>query len=178
MKRFVFFCATLLAATTASAQSTLVFLVRHGEKAAQPANNLPLSPEGEARARALADVLANAGVTVVLSTPYERTLGTVRPLATKLGITVDTVGIGGGIPAYAQAVAAAVKQHPGKAIVVVGHSNTIMHVAAALGAPSLPDLCDGDYDQIITLQLQPSGPPRMAHSRFGAPASDPKCGKM
>jgi hypothetical protein len=53
-----------------------------------------------------------------------------------------------------------------------------MQIAAALGAPAMPDLCDGDYDQILTLELQPSGPPRMTRARFGAPAADPKCGKM
>jgi broad specificity phosphatase PhoE len=178
LRQFIFLCATVVATSAASAQSTLVFLVRHGEKAAEPAANPPLTAEGEARARALVDVLAHAGISVVISTPYERTLATVRPIAAKLGIIVDTIPIAGGVPAHAQAVAAAVKKHAGKAVLVVGHSNTILQIAAALGAPSMPDLCDGDYDQLVTLQLLPAGAPRMTRTRFGAPAFDAKCGKM
>jgi broad specificity phosphatase PhoE len=134
-RSFLLAAASLVIATTVSAQSTLVFLVRHGEKAAEPANNPPLTPAGQARARALGDALAGAGITTIISTPFERTLATVRPLATRLGVTVDTIQIGAGIPAYARAVAAAVRKHEGQAIVVVGHSNTIMQVAAAHGAP-------------------------------------------
>jgi broad specificity phosphatase PhoE len=177
-QRLLLAFAVVALASTASAQSTLVFLVRHGEKGAQPANNPPLTAEGEARAMALTEVLGSANVSAIFSTPFERTLATVRPLATKLGLKVDTIAIGSGVPAYAQAVAAAVRKHEGKAVVVVGHSNTIMQVAAALGGPTLPDLCDGDYDQIITLQLLPSGPPRMTRTRYGAPASDPGCKRM
>jgi broad specificity phosphatase PhoE len=177
-RKLILFLAALIASSTATAQTTLVVLVRHGEKAAQPASDPPLTAEGEARAKALSDALANAGISAIISTPFERTLGTVRPLGTKLGIKVDTVPIGAGVPTHAQAVVAAVHKHHGKAVLVVGHSNTIMQIAAALGAPSLPDLCDGDYDQIITLELQASGPPRMTRTRYGASAADPKCGKM
>jgi len=176
--RFLLVLATLAATATASAQSTLVFLVRHAEKAAQPANDPPLTAEGEARAKALAEALANAGIGAIISTPTERTLATVRALATKLGVRIDTVPVGVGVASHAQAVAAAVRQYQGKAVLVVGHSNTIMPIAAALGAPSMPDLCDGDYDQILTLELQPSGPPRLTRTRFGAAASDAKCGRM
>jgi broad specificity phosphatase PhoE len=174
----VLLVAALVATSTAAAQSTLVILVRHAEKEAQPANNPPLTADGTVRATALSEALANAGIGAIISTPFERTLATARPLGTKLGIRVDTVPIGAGVPAHAQAVAAAVHRHHGKAVLVVGHSNTIMAIAAALGAPSMPDLCDGDYDQILTLELQPSGPPRMTRTRFGAPAADPKCGAM
>ena len=178
-RRLLFVLATLVATSTvAAAQSTLVIIVRHAEKGAEPANNPPLTADGSARANALSEALAHAGIGAIISTPFERTLATARPLGTKLGIKVDTVPIGAGVPAHAQAVAAAVHKHHGKAVLVVGHSNTIMPIAAALGAPSLPDLCDGDYDQIITLELQPSRPPRMTRTRFGAPAADPKCGKM
>ncbi len=179
-----------LAASAAGAQSpTLVFLVRHAEKAAQPANDPPLTPEGEVRARALADALANAGIGAVISTPYARTLATARPLAERLGITVETVAIPAGtasaplassdaIARHVQAVVDAVRRHAGQAVLVVGHSNTIPAIAAALGAPKMPDLCDGEYDQIFTLELQAAGPPRFARSRFGAPTVDAKCASM
>ena len=167
----------------------LVFLVRHAEKAAQPANDPPLTSEGEIRARALAEVLATAGITAIISTPYARTLATVKPLAERLGVAVEIVAISAGsasnplsppevLARHAQAVADVVRKHADEAVLVVGHSNTIAGIAAALGAPKLPDLCDGDYDQIFVLELRPSGPPRFMRSRFGVPATDPKCASM
>jgi broad specificity phosphatase PhoE len=88
------------------------------------------------------------------------------------------VPIGGGVPAHAQAVAAAVRAHAGKAVLVVGHSNTITAIATALGAPAMPDLCDGDYDQLFVLEIPPSGPTRFARLRFGVPARDAACAAM
>jgi broad specificity phosphatase PhoE len=158
--------------------STLVFIVRHAEKAAQPAADPPLTAEGTARAAALAEVLADAGVGAVISTPYVRTTSTGKPIAEKLGLPVQTVPIGGGVPAHAQAVAAAVRAHAGKAVLVVGHSNTITAIATALGAPAMPDLCDGDYDQLFVLEIPPSGPTRVARLRFGVPARDAACAAM
>lgn len=166
--------------------STLVYIVRHAEKAAQPANDPPLSPEGEARARVLATTLAAAGISAIISTPYARTRMTVAPLATQLGLPVDTVQIprataanmqetGTPVQRHANAVAEAVRRHAGKAVLVVGHSNTIMPIAAALGAPKLPDLCDGDYDQLLVLELVPGGATRFVRTRFGAPAVDGSC---
>jgi broad specificity phosphatase PhoE len=157
---------------------TLVFIVRHAEKAAEPANNPPLTAVGEVRANALADVLATAGISAIISTPYLRTLNTARPLADRLGVRIDTVPTTGGVPAHAQATADAVRKHAGKAVLVVGHSNTITSIAAALGAPKLADLCDGDYDQLFMIELPASGPPRFVKSRFGAPATDATCASM
>ena len=166
--------AALAVATTSVARAqTLVVLVRHAEKAAQPAADPPLTPEGEARARALADAVQYVNVGAIISTPYLRTTHTAKPLADKLGIQIETVPAT--VANHAQAVADAVKKHAGKAVLVVGHSNTIPAIAAALGAPKLPDLCDGDYDQIYVLELMPTGPPRFTRARYGAPAADAKC---
>jgi broad specificity phosphatase PhoE len=187
--RLAVLLAALVAARADAQSSTLVLLVRHAEKAAQPANDPPLTPAGETRARALADMLANAGISQIISTPYERTMGTAAPLAKRLGLIIELIPIPAGtasaplasvdaLARHVQAVADAVRRYAGEAILVVGHSNTIPAIAAALGAPRLPDLCDGDYDQIFVLELRPSGPPRFMRTRFGAPAADAACASM
>lgn len=169
--------ATGVLAPPAAAQSpTLVFIVRHAEKAAEPAADPPLTTAGAARAAALADLLANANIGAVISTPYVRTTTTAQPTAGKFGVPVETVAISGGVAAHAQAVAQAVRAHAGKSVLVVGHSNTITAIAAALGAPRLPDLCDSDYDQLLIVELAATGAPRFVRARFGAPSAAEQTG--
>lgn len=182
--------AGLAAAPAARAQSpTLVFLVRHAEKAAQPASDPPLTAEGTARANALADVLAHAGVNAIITTQYLRTRSTAAPLAARLGLTIETVPIapgsasnpqaqGDALRAHVQATVDAIRRHAGGAVLVVAHSNTIGAIATALGAPKVPELCDGDYDQLFVLEMPPTGAVRFARVRFGAPATDPACRPM
>lgn len=164
--------------TPSSAPPTVVLLVRHGEKAAQPAQDPPLSPSGEARARALVAVAREAGVTAIITTQYERTRRTAAPTAAALGITPDVVQAGP-MPQHAQAVADQVRKHLAGTVLVVGHSNTISGVVGALGAPRPPDLCDSEYDRLFVVVLGDTGPPRLIKSRFGAPSvEDAACAAM
>lgn len=179
----------LFAAPLAAQAPTMVYLVRHAEKAAQPANDPALTPAGELRARALDEVLAYAGVGAIITTQFARTKLTAAPLAKRLGLTPETVGIATGVASNPQAqadaarahiasVVAAVKQHAGMTVLVVGHSNTIPEIIAALGGPKFADLCDGDYDQLFMLEIPASGTPHLVRARFGAPAADASCAKM
>jgi len=179
----------MIAVPAAAQAPTMVYLVRHGEKATQPPNDPLLSPDGQARARALADVLAHAGVSAIITTQFARTKLTAAPLAEKLGITPEVVGVTSGTAGNLQsqadaarghiaAVAAAVRKYPGAALLVVGHSNTIPAIVAELGGPKFADLCDGDYDQLFILEVPVSGTPRLVRARFGAPAADAACAKM
>jgi len=42
-------------------------------------------------------------------------------------------------------VADAARRHAGRVVVVVGHSNTVPAIVAALGGPRMADLCDAAY---------------------------------
>lgn len=157
---------------------TVVVIVRHAEKAAQPANDPPLTETGVERAQALALMLRNAEVGAVLHTPTTRTRETARPVAEQAGLTPEVLPLGP-MATHAAAVAAAVRKHPGKTVVVVGHSNTIMAYIAALGGPKRADLCDHEYDGLYTLVLDGDSA-RLVEGRYG-PANPPQtapCGSM
>src|SRR5512143_3998842 len=77
-----------------AAPPTVVLLVRHAEKAAQPRQDPPLAKAGAARARALAMVARDAGVTAIITTQFERTRKTAEPTATALQITPEVVEAG------------------------------------------------------------------------------------
>lgn len=161
-----------------AAPPTVVLLVRHGEKAAQPAQDPPLSEAGSIRARALLGVARNAGVKSIVTTQYLRTRNTAEPTATALSITPEVVNAGP-MPAHAKAVADQVMKHAGETVLVVGHSNTVPAIVAALGAPQPREICDNEYDQLFVVIIGDGGPPRLISSRYGAAsAADASCPAM
>jgi broad specificity phosphatase PhoE len=163
--------------STPIAPPTVVLLVRHAEKGTQPANDPPLTSEGQERANALVGVARQAGVTAIITTQFERTRKTAEPTAVELKITPEVVQAGGA--AHAKAVADQVMKHAGGTVLVVGHSNTIPAIVGALGAPQPKDLCDSEYDQLFTVVLGDGGPPRLIRSRYGvASVEDPACNSM
>ena len=151
------------------APATVVLLVRHGEKA-PGSGDVPLSAEGEARATALAQVGRVAGVQVIITTQFARTRGTAAPLATTLNLTPDVIAAQSDVRSHAAAIADAIRQkHAGRTVLVVGHSNTIPPIVAALGGERFRDLCDPEYDALFIVVLSDQGPVRTVKSRFGAP---------
>ena len=161
-----------------AAPPTVVLLVRHGEKAAQPPQDPPLSDAGSARAQALLAVARDAGVTAIITTQYERTRKTAEPTAAALHITPEVVDAGP-VAQHAKAVADQILKHVGGTVLVVGHSNTVPAIVGALGAPKPRDLCDSEYDQLFVVVIGDAGPPRVIRSRYGvASADDPSCAGM
>lgn len=160
--------ATLLIAAPAvvRAQATTVVLVRHAEKAPAPANDPVLSEAGQARAKDLAEALAQAGVQAVIVTPYQRTRLTAQPLLDARGLAPQVVAISA---THVADVARAVREHKGQVVLVVGHSNTIPAIVGALGGPKLPDLCDAQYAQLFTLVIPEQGAPVLVQSQYGTP---------
>lgn len=154
-------------------RATVVLLVRHAEKAVAPADDPALSVAGAERARALAEALQGAGVKAIIVSPRLRTRATAQPLADQLKVTAETVSLDGGVESHARAVAAAVRRHAGEVVLVVGHSNTVPAIIAALGGPAGPDICDAEYSSLFVLVLQPgSGGGEEAHlvrSHYGQP---------
>jgi broad specificity phosphatase PhoE len=176
MKRRRFLALAVLAtvglATRARAQApiaTTVIVVRHAEKAAEPAGNPPLTATGKVRAKALARALKDAGVTAVITTEYLRTRETAAPTAEEFHLTPDVVAVGRGTVAdHAAAVARAVMLHAGGTVLVVDHSNIVPAIVAALGAPRPAEICDAEYDRMEIVTVQWGGKATAVRARYGA----------
>jgi len=164
--------AALLALTAAApsrvAPSTLVMLVRHAEKA-PGTGDVPLSEAGQARALALAAIGRESAIEAIITTQFARTRQTAEPLATALAITPQVVPAQADAAKHASDVATAVRQRAGKAVLVVGHSNTIPAIVAALGGTRFPDLCEPEYDRLFIVVIDPEGVVRTVRTRFGEP---------
>lgn len=169
-------------ASAAQAQPSTVIVVRHAEKStAPPANDPVLSAEGMQRSQDLATALEGARVSSVITTQYQRTQLTAKVISDALGKPPIVVPAANPMSAHIAAVVAAVRARPQSDVVlVVGHSNTVPAIIAALGGPKLPDLCDEQYSTIFVLHLSSRGAPSLVKANYGAP--DPKdagsCGAM
>jgi broad specificity phosphatase PhoE len=174
--------ATLASDTTSPSDGTAatIILVRHAERAAEPAGDPVLSPAGQARAAALADSLAGLGITAVVTTQFQRTRLTAAPLAQARGLTPVVVATSGGLAAHVRAVADTARALTAAGpVLVVGHSNTVPRIVAALGGPALPDLCETEHASLFVMVLQPGAPPSLTRARYGVedPPPGPACSR-
>jgi phosphohistidine phosphatase SixA len=146
----------------------IVVLVRHAEKSDAPPGDVALSVTGQARAEELAIALAEARLDTIVTTQFRRARDTAGILTRGLGLTPVIVQAGDDTAGHARAVAAAVRAG-GRSVLVVGHSNTVPAIIAALGGPAMEELCDSEYSNLFTLALMPGQPARLVHSHYGAP---------
>jgi broad specificity phosphatase PhoE len=144
----VFAIATALAQPAVARAQKLVFVVRHAERADEPARNQQdplLSAAGEARATKLEAMLADAGIRGIYVTKYRRTQDTAKPLAGKLKIKPELM------PDSVSGLIEEMKMHHGKDVVLlVAHSTTIPGIIKGLGGPSV-SLDESDYSSFFVV---------------------------
>lgn len=193
---FATWTATLILsffAQLASANSfPTIILVRHADKASKPADDPPLTVEGEKRAQDLAATLRDAGVTAIITTQLHRTRDTAGPLAKALGITPEVIKVGERAlvanPApgmqfapevveerakYVATLESTLRQRSG-VILVVGHDWSVPGLIASLGGPQLSNICSSVYDNLFILTAQ-DGKAKLIHARYGAATPETGC---
>lgn len=108
-----------------------VILVRHADVPANGGADPSLSPAGQARAAALADVVGPARIGTVIVSSARRTQETAAPAAAASGVTPVEVTEP---PEILSAIAAA---PAASTVLVVGHTNTVPEVISGLGGPEV-----------------------------------------
>ncbi len=146
----------LLVSGAVSAESHTVFLVRHAEKATEPASDPPLSAAGMQRADTLAHLLANAKPVAIYTSQYQRTQLTAKPLADAVGIAITVVPIDkAAATEYPQQLRERIcAQPPDSNAVIIGHSNTIPAIAAAWTTQSVRPIADDEYNRMLIIKLK------------------------
>ena len=80
---------------------------------------------------------------------------------------------------HVQDVVNAVKKHAGHTVLVVGHSNTVPAIVAALGAKRPAAICDPEYDNLFIVTIAADGKAAVVHAKYGAPTPvDAACAGM
>lgn len=149
--------------------STTIILVRHGEKTAEPKEDPTLTPAGEARALALADVVRGAGISAIYSTKWKRTQLTARPVSERLKVPITTFDATPAQGDYGQVYAAELlAKQRGTVVLVVGHSNTVPSILRGLGIADAPVIPDTEHDNLFIVTIPEAGPARVVRARYGA----------
>jgi len=168
VKRLV---VTLLVAALANAAGgqQAIFLVRHAEKATDSNEpSVALSEAGTARANRLAGMLQAAGITAVYATDTVRARKTAEPLAKSAGLEIRTYTPrdAGGKPAPQILVDRLKKEEPRGVVLVVGHSNTVPELLAALGDVAKVEIPSTQYDDLFVVVPRTGGPPTVVRLKY------------
>jgi len=129
-------------------------LVRHAEKAADDPRDPSLAPAGQARAQRLADVLRDAPLAAAYATQFRRTQLTAQPAATAHSLQVMRYDAAEPAAALAARLRTA---HPQGTVLVVGHSNTVPALAAALCECNVEPIPETEYGRMYRLHVPSHG---------------------
>jgi len=117
-----------------------VYVMRHLQKAT--GDDPGLSPEGQRNAERLAEWFGKAPPRVLYVSATRRARETAAPLAAKLHLVPKDYA-----PADVAGLVARVRQEAGP-VLVVGHSNTVPEIVAALGGAKPEPIPDSAYGDI------------------------------
>jgi phosphohistidine phosphatase SixA len=155
-------------------KATTVFLVRHAEKAAAPAQDPPLIEAGYTRSQQLARILGKAGIKAIYTSQFLRTKQTAEPLAKQSGVAITTIPIRMD-PSNPREVsqqsirelAEKVYEAKGESVLIVGHSNTVPEVIRMLGGDMVPTIDEKEFDDIFIVTVYARGKAKVTHLKYG-----------
>jgi broad specificity phosphatase PhoE len=144
-----------------TANSTTIIVIRHAEKVLDVGADPPLSEAGGARAALLARMFGNprlpGHIDAVYVTPDQRSRLTAAPLAQVLGVTAIEA-----TDEPARLAHRVLHEHSGGRILIVGHSDTVPAIVAALsGASAIPPIDALEYCTMYIVTV-----PRIGHANF------------
>lgn len=138
-------------------------VVRHAEKASDDARDPSLSDAGLARADALAKLLRSRNVVAAYATDYRRTRDTAAPTAVAHDVSITSYDAG----APADAVATRLRRaHQRGTVLVVGHSNTVPGIVAALCRCEVAPIDESDYGNLFEVHVRGDAPPELERLRY------------
>jgi len=138
-----------------------VVIVRHAEKESTGADP-GLTPEGQARAAHLAEVLGRAAVNALIASELRRTQETLQPLSDLKAMPLEIIEMEEDVVARLTAMPA------GSLAVVAHHSYTIPNILKQLGIEDLTgiDVTGDHYDEFLVVLLPSGGKPQLVHLTY------------
>ena len=125
-------------------QVPTIYVSRHMRK--DDGDDPNLSAQGAAEALRLAELLKGKGIAAIFVTPTKRSRETAQPLATATGAPVETYD-----PRDNAALAKMVATIPGS-ILIVGHSNTVPAIVAAVGGSPPGPMTEEEFGRLFAVE--------------------------
>ena len=168
-------CATPSAhdAARVDAGGLRFIVVRHAEKTDDGSRDPTLNAKGQARAQALREALDGEPLRAAYSTDFRRTRETAMPAARAHKVEVKSYDAR--LPA-ADFAAQLRQRHGNGAVLVVGHSNTVPDILAALCDCTAPPLDETEYDRLFVVEIAPGHAPELVQRRYGSPEREAVAG--
>jgi broad specificity phosphatase PhoE len=133
-------------------QMKTVLLARHADIDLPATSSDPvLNAAGTQRAEELAHVVGGAAVTSVFTSRFRRTRLTAAPLAARLGRQPDLV------PPPEEFARPVLAGELGAVVMVVGHSDTVPAMIAALGVATPPAIGEREFDNLFVVTIASDG---------------------
>ena len=147
----------------------VVFALRHADRTSGD----DLSAIGRQRAKLLARMLAESGVSIAYRSDAVRAARTLEPLKQTLGaaLTIEAVGFpgSGGIEFHIATIVDKIKALPANTVVaVVSHSNTVGPILEGLGSEPIGTIEEIQFDKLFVLFIGTESSPALVMMRYGS----------
>ena len=143
---------------------TTLYVTRHFEKG--PGNDPGLTEAGQRRARLLAQMLANTGISRIITSELRRTIETVLPLGENLAIAEEDFLKIGDINEVVEYVRSLPQ---GTTAILSHHSFTLHQILTGLCVPGHENIRIGGsaYDNLFIVRFPAGGAPKLHHLKHG-----------
>ena len=146
----------------------IVFALRHADRTPDPQDDL--TPKGLARAKLLARMLGESGVSTAFCSSAKRTQMTVQPLRDVLGERLTIVKVSTSSPTHVQDIVDGVTALTDDAVaIIVGHSDTVPEIIRKLTATTVDEIKAGEFDKLFVLAIRTGGVSTVTQTRYGEP---------
>lgn len=146
----------------------IVFALRHADRTPDPQDDL--TPKGAARAKLLARILGESGVSTAFVSTAKRARKTLQPLEAALGNGLTTVPVDVNSPTHVQEHVDGLTALPDHAVAaVVGHSDTIRDIIREITGTDVGEIAAGEFDKLFVLSIRTGGGAMVALTRYGEP---------
>jgi len=146
-----------------SPPSLTIVVVRHAEKGVDDARDPSLTDAGNARASRLALAMMRTPPVAIYATQFRRTLQTAQPSAVRFGLPVRRYEAQLHAGAFARQLR---DSHDEGVVLVVGHSNTVPDIVAALSGRSVAPMPEDEYGVLYRIEIGPGDDVALERSSF------------
>jgi 2,3-bisphosphoglycerate-dependent phosphoglycerate mutase len=143
---------------------TTVILIRHADRTSSATTDPALNTKGEARAQKLIHVLGKSGIETIYHSHFTRSKQTAQPLAAHL-LGIATKQIDEAVEIKTDILA----NHAGKAVLVIGHSDTVPDLINQLSEGRMLMINDSEFDNLFIVTLLGTGKASITSLKYGEP---------